>query len=245
MKIKAGLSILIVLCAGNCWSAVTPVNSSLALHAAANAGVNPVTDDHSQSQTTTLNNLSVSVFAQAFNGTKKDSSGSSATASWLSANSGQFTFDTKFNSDDLTAYSGSELGSSGNGLSYTFTSDLAATLTLNYNISRMGSYTYALLPAYSITRPNVPDIADYFSPQGPASGSMSFAIAPGSTCTFGLFDISNLHQNLPAFSSEMIATFSYTITEVPESGTGLALFAFAVVVGRICRGRRASVCDRP
>ena len=229
MKSTLGLCVVVLFAAASSFAAVMPVNSSLALHGYANSGANPIEDSEYTTQTTAITGLSVEVFAQSFNGDLSDSVQSIGVANWTSPTAGQFSLTTRFNSDDLSAYSGSELGTGGGGFQYTFTCEFAATVELIYDITRAGSFTYALVPGYSFSQPNQ-SVADGFTSRNSESGSLSFAIAPNSTCTLGFFDVSNLHQNLPFFSNEMVATFSYTITEVPESSAlGVMGLGFAFI----------------
>lgn len=94
---------------------VTPIGSSLTLHAEADAGSGLVPDDQSASQTTALNGLSASVLAQAINGDLSATAESDATASWTSASAGQVSIHTLFTTDNLSAYEDSRVATGSPG----------------------------------------------------------------------------------------------------------------------------------
>lgn len=210
---------------------VTPISSSLGLNAAANAGVGAdVVDNRSVQQIGTLFPLSTSVLAHATNGALNATTSSDATATWNSANSGQLTLETRFATDDLSAYASSELGTGSDGWRYTFQSSLPATLTLNYDIGFTGSFPYAMILAFNVignttTRQVLFDV--------PSNGSYSFSLGANTDYTLQLFDDSNIHQYLPAFTADMTGSFSFQITPVPETnhilflGFGMMLLVLA------------------
>src|ERR1039458_2427180 len=80
---------------------ITPISSSLSLHAEANAGIGLVQNNQSVAQTSGLNPLLASDFAQAFNGNLSAATESDATATWTSASAGQFSIHTRFTTDNL------------------------------------------------------------------------------------------------------------------------------------------------
>jgi hypothetical protein len=213
---------------------VTPISSSIILHAEADAGTGLIQDDQSQTQTTTLNGLSASVFAQSVNGTKKDSSRSSASATWASASTGQFSIDTKFTSDNLSSVPNSRVATGSPGWFYSFSSDLPATLTLNYNIAHTGPFSFG--STLDINQSLSNNLVRQVQFAVPSSGSLTFSISPDTNYTFQVFDNSNLNSGLPSFTSEMIATFSYQITPVPEP-SAFALGVLGLVALLILRRR--------
>src|ERR1043166_2886727 len=105
---------------------VTAISSSLELHAEANAGSGLIQSNQLVSQTTTLNGLSASVFAEAINGSKKATAQSSASATWSSASTGQFSLDTLLKTDNLSAFHDARVATGSPGWICTFTSDLPA-----------------------------------------------------------------------------------------------------------------------
>jgi hypothetical protein len=194
---------------------IFPTSSSLDLHAESNAGAGLVQDDNSMGQTTSLNELSASVFAQASNGTLGATTESSAVATWTSASAGQFTIDTRFTTDDLSALYDSRVATGTPGWTYSFSSDQQAVLTLSYGITYTGPYSYSTILAFNqMIGGGVIRQVQFNTP--PSSGTVSFAINPNLNYTLQLFDDSNLNEFLPAFASEMTGTFSFQITPVPE-----------------------------
>lgn len=229
MKHKTAVYLIFLALAEPSYGTVTPISSSINLHAESNAGAGLVQDDKSAGQTTTLNALSASVFARAVNGTLNAISESTASATWTSASEGQFSIYTKFTTDDLGSFYDSRVAAGGNSWVYSFSSDAPATLTLDYEItgsSDWGSWGMALDFGQLI------DYSGIVSIEGvklgvPASGNLSFSINPGQTYTFVLYDGSNLNLDLQAFTSEMAGTFSFEITPVPEPDS-LTLLGIAV-----------------
>ncbi len=220
----AGLVLLVAQCS---FGTVFPTSSVIQLHATADAGLGPVYDDHSVGQTTTLNALSTSVFAQAFNGTSQDSAQSSALASWTSAGQGHYSVDTKFTSDYLP-YQSAAVGTGGDGFIYSFVSDVPATLKVDFGITYAGSYTYAMR-LYLLRTSDGVRLAD-FDFSGLTSGTLDYPVAANENYSIQFYDGSNLNSYLPALTSEVVGTFDYQIVAVPEpaSATLLALGGLAL-----------------
>jgi hypothetical protein len=231
MKHKIACLLLLAL-AAHSYGTVTPISSSINLHAESNAGLGLVQDDQVVTQAITLNGLSTSVFAQASNGTQTATAESSASAVWTSADAGQFTTYTKLASDGLIPFYDARVATGGLDWVYTFKSDLPATLTLSYTVTHNLPYPYGMAVYFG----QLIDHGSIQTIQGPklgvpSSGSLSFSINLGQIYSFTLYDGSNLNQYLPAFSSEMTGTFSFQITPVPEPdslilvcASGVALF---------------------
>jgi hypothetical protein len=213
---------------------IYPISSSLDLHAEANAGAGLVSNGNAMRQLTTLNPLSASVLAQAVNGTLKATTGSSGTATWTSAAAGQFSIDTRFTTDDLTAFYDSRVATGSPGWIYTFSSDQSAVLTLNYAITYTGNYAYSTLLFFNQTM-GASLVRQVGFGVPPASGTFSFAINPNVDYTLQLFDDSNLNQGLSAFTSEMTGNFSFQITPVPEPGDLVLLGAVTGAAGFLRR----------
>jgi hypothetical protein len=217
---------------------ITPISSSLSLHAEANAGIGLVQNDQSVAQTSGLNPLSTSVFAQAFNGSLSAATESDATATWTSAGAGQFSIHTKFVTDNLSQYHDSRVATGSPGWFYTFNSDQPATLTLNYGISYAGSYAYSTILVFNqMIGSSLVTQVEF--PRPPSSGIRSFAINPNVNYTLQIFDNSNLNQFLPQFTSNMNATFSFQITPVPEP-SAFAIAVLGATVLRVLRRRKLS-----
>ena len=196
---------------------IFPTSSSLGLHAESNAGAGLVQDDHAMGQTTSLNELSASVFARASNGTLDATTESSAVATWTSASAGQFSIDTRFTTDDLGAFYDSRVATGSPGWTYSFSSDQQAVLTLNYGITYTGPFSYSTLLFLNQTSSG--GGLHQFQFGAPSSGTLSFAINPNVNYTLQIFDDSNINVFLPAFASEMTGTFSFQIAPVPEPGS--------------------------
>ena len=211
----------------------TPISSAMSLRAAADAGLGLIADDQVVSQSTTLNPLTTAASAQAFNGAKSCMTATSGSATWTSASAGQFSIDTRFTSDDLSAYSSSAVGTGSLGWFYTFTSDGPATMTLQYDIAFTGSFAFGYSLSINESLSGVLVRQDSFGT--PSSGSLSYAINPNLTYTFQVFDNSNLHQ-LPAFTSEMDAAFTFQMTPVPEPASDkLLLLGLGLTVAGLRR----------
>jgi hypothetical protein len=194
---------------------VYTINSSITLHAEANAGLGTITDDDSVGHTSSLNSLSASVLARAVNGSAAASSQSTASASWSSAGAGQYSVRTVFASDNLP-YQSARVAAGGQGLVYEFYSDVAATLTVDYAVSFTGFYAYGM-HLYLERQAGGVRLADYeFST---SSGRLVYAVNANQNYWMAFYDGSNLNHFLPAFTSEMNGTFSYSIVPVPEPGT--------------------------
>lgn len=215
---------------------IFPISSSLDLHAESNAGTGLVQDDYSVGQTTSLNSLSASVFAQAPNGTLDATAESSAVATWTSASEGQFSIDTRFTTDDLSSFYDSRVATGSPGWIYTFSSDQQAVLTLSYEITHTGYDPYAtLLDFNQMIGGGVIKQVQFVVP--PTSGILYFAIRPNVNYKLQIFDDSNINQFLPAFTSEMTGTFSFQITTVPEPD-GLMLLGIAAAASFSIRRAR-------
>lgn len=231
MKYRAVACLLFLTMAEYSYGVITPISSSINLHAESNAGAGLIQDDDSAGQTTGLNGLSASVFAQALNGTLKATSQSTASAAWTSASAGQFSLHTELSTDDLGSFSNSRVATGGLAWRYMFTSDSPATFTLNYQVTHNLPYPWGL----ALTFGELIDHSGFQTIQGPqipvpSSGLLSFSIVPGRPYAFTLYDGSNLNHYLPAFDSEMTGTFSFQITPVPEPGP----FAFFIGFGMTC-----------
>ncbi len=225
MKHKTAIYFIFLALVEHCHGTVTPISSSIILHAESNAGAGLVQDDQSAGQTTTLNGLSASVLALAVNGTLDATSESTATATWTSASQGQFTVDTRFTTDDLSPFYDSRVAAGGDPLIYSFSSDVPATLTLDYGITSASDWgIWGMAPFISLS--GGPD-AEQTELSAPSSGSLSFGISPGRDYTLELYDGSNLNVYLPAFTSEMAGTFSFQITPAPEPDS-LTLLGIAI-----------------
>jgi hypothetical protein len=215
---------------------IFPISSSLDLHAESNAGAGLVQDDDSMAQTTSLNSLSASVFAQAPNGTLDATAESSAVATWTSAGEGQFSIETGFTTDDLSSFYDSRVATGSPGWIYTFSSDQQAVLSLSYDITHTGFDPYAtLLDFNQMIGGGVLKQVQFGVP--PTSGTLYFAINPNVNYTLQIFDDSNVNQFLPAFTSEMTGTFSFQITPVPEPN-GLVLLGIAAITSLSIRRAR-------
>ncbi len=219
-------------------AAITPISSFLSLHAEANAGIGLIEDSQSVAQTSSLNPLSTSVFAQAFNGNLGAATESDAAATWISASAGQFSLHDRFTTDDLGLYYDSRVATGSPGWLYSFSSDLPATLTLNYAITYAGydPYLTILFINQTIGGSLVTQV-EFDKP--PSSGTVSFAINPNQNYAFQIFDDSNVNQLLPQFTSDMNATFSFQITPVPEP-SGFALAALGVMGLPLFRRRKTA-----
>jgi hypothetical protein len=225
MKLKAAVYLISLALVEHSYGTVTPISSSITLHAESNAGEGLVQDDQFAGQTTTLNGLSASVLALAVNGTLDATSESTASATWTSASEGQFAVDTRFTTDDLSPFYDSRVAAGGDPLIYSFSSDVPATLTLDYGIaSTSGWGIWGMAPFISLS--GGPDV-EQTELSVPSSGSLSFDISPGRNYTLELYDGSNLNDDLPAFTSEMAGTFSFQITPAPEPDS-LTLLGIAV-----------------
>jgi len=217
---------------------ITPISSSLSLHAEANAGIGLVQNNQSVAQTSGLNPLSASVFAQAFYGNLSAATESDATATWTSASAGQFSIHTRFTTDNLSSYYDSRVATGSPGWFYTFNSDQPATLTLNYAITYTGPYAYStLLDFNQMIGSSLVTQVQFGIP--PSSGTRSFAINPNVNYTLQIFDNSNLNQFLPQFTSDMNATFSFQITPVPEP-SAFALAVLGATALRVLRRQKLS-----
>ncbi len=197
---------------------ITPISSAMSLRAEANAGNGLIVNTQAVSQTTTLNPLSVMTFAQAFNGAANCMAQTSGSATWTSAAAGTFSIATTFISTaGLSAYPSSKVATGSPGWFYTFTSEVPATMTLQYSIDHRGSFAFGNVLAINESIDGSFARQDGF--QGlPLSGSLTYAISPNVTYGFQLFDNSNLN-GLPAFISGMNATFAFEITSIPEPST--------------------------
>ena len=225
MKLKAAVYLISLALVEPSYGTVTPISSSITLHAESNAGAGLIQDDQSTGQTTTLNGLSASVLALAVNGTLDATSESTASATWTSASEGQFTVDTRFTTDDLSPFYDSRVAAGGDPFSYSFSSDVPATLTLDYGITSVSDWgIWGLAPFISLS--GGPDV-EQTEWSAPSSGSLSFDISPGQNYTLELYDGSNLNVYLPAFTTEMAGTFSFQITPMPEP-EDLTLLGIAV-----------------
>ena len=222
---------------------IFPISSSLDLHAESNAGAGLVQDNNAAGQTTSLNPLSASVFAQAANGTLDATVESSAMATWTSAGEGQFSIDTVFTTDDLGSSYDSRVATGSPGWIYTFSSDQQAVLTLSYEITHTGFDPYATLLDFNLFGGVVMKQVQFGVP--PTSGILYFAINPNVNYTLQIFDDSNVNQFLPAFTSEMTGTFSFQIAPVPEPN-GLMLLGIAAAASLSIRRARtgAHQCRR-
>ena len=222
-------SAVLCLCPLSSLATITPIASSLILHAEANAGSGLVTDDQSQSQSSALNPLSASVSADAANGGLNAVAESDAMASWNSSSSGQFDLHTHFTTDDLSTELDSRVATGSPGWFYTFSSDQPAVLTLNYDVSHSGFDPYANLVYLKVLANNMLVAEPGFGV--PSTGALTFAIQPGVDYTLQIFDNSNINQYLPALTSDMNATFGFDIVPVPEPSllalTGAGLLAWA------------------
>ena len=209
---------------------VSPISSSLTLHAESNAGAGLVQDDNSAGQTTSLNALSSSVSAQSLNGILDATAESSAVATWTSASEGQFSIDTRFTTDQLNPYYDSRVATGSPGWIYTFSSDQQAVLTLGYGITQTGYDPYATILDFKLmTGGGVINQVQFGAP--PASGILSFAINPNVNYTLQISDDSNINQFLPAFASDMTGTFSFQIMPVPEPGSFTLFWILAAMAG--------------
>jgi len=229
---------------GDIPTAVTPLGSSINLNADANAGASPAQNQNSVSQSTTLNPLSNSITVQAVNGNLAATVVSDGTASWTSASAGVFSIGDSFTSDPLSQYSSSRVAVDGSSWVYSFLSSTPATLTLNYSVAYTGPYPFGtILCMNQFVGDTAPPqglaglvkqaiIAEAPNAKPPTSGSAQFSLNAGTHYTFQLFDDSNLND-LPAFSSEMNANFSFQITPVPEPSS-LALAGLAALMFLRC-----------
>jgi hypothetical protein len=215
--------------------AVAPVSSSISLTAWADAGAGSVQNNKSVQQTTALNPLSTSVLAQALNGNVQATTTSDGAASWSSASSFQLTLHTRFSCNGP----GCGMATGSAGWFYTFNSDQAATLTLNYQFTQTGPYGYGLRYVLNESTPDVLHQLEFY--YLPASGAASFALDPGVDYTLQLFDNSNLYQNPDPYTTDLTGNFSFNITPVPESQ---GVFLLGVVILGIGCGRRGVAAVR-
>ncbi|HZV33724.1 MAG TPA: hypothetical protein VFB72_04040 [Verrucomicrobiae bacterium] len=205
------------------FAGVTPVSATLSLDATANAGNNPPTDFHSVSDGTTLNPLSTSAFAQDYqliNGGSQisyDSAKTSASASWSSASSGHITLNTELSSGQMDSQSVTGVGTGSQGFIYSFITDAASTLTLSYNITFSGEYSYGLHPLFYLENGSG-GVISWTSLPVPGSGTLSYPLQAGQEYAIQLADNSNLYQ-FSTFDSAMSGTYSYQIAPVPEPTT--------------------------
>ncbi len=213
-------------------AAINPVSSSIQLSAIADAGLGVVQNNRSVGQTTTVDPLSASVSAQAWNGDISVTAETAMAAAWTTGSSGQVTLWNRFSSADLQAYPSSELGTCSPGWFYSFTSDAPAIFTLNYTETYSGLYPYVMLPILQelvngeLVQQRVCTV--------PSSGSFAFTIDPGQTYTVQLWDLSNCYQLTP-FVCEMNGTYSFEITAIPEPGLCWVLAIAATIY--LCGGR--------
>ena len=187
---------------------IMPVSSSLSLEADANAGAGTVVNTGSQSQGTSVSPLNASATATAINGGASVVSTITGSASWVSPAAGSITLsNVGWTSANVT--SGSADLFNGLDYSYTFTPDVAGTLTFNFNVTAGGSSTFGL-NGFS------------FSFDGDSrfflintSGTFTEPLAAGTTYTLQLMNFANISGSFGTRNSDMTGTFSFSIPEAP------------------------------
>ena len=119
---------------------------------------------------------------------------------------------------------------------------MPATLTLDYGITITSDWgNWGMVPFITLYGGHG---VEQTKLSVPASGSLSFDISPGQNYTLQLYDGSNLNVYLPAFTSEMVGTFSFEITPAPEPGT-LALLGLAVAAAFSIHTRKTGAYKNP
>jgi hypothetical protein len=132
---------------------------------------------------------------------------------------------------DLSSVLDARVATGSPGWSYSFSSDIPAILTLNFDVTHSGVDSYATVLFFQELRAGqLNQWGEFDTP--PTSGSISLSIDPGIAYNLQIADNSNINQYLPALTSDVNATFSFSIVPVPEPtillAVGLGLFSFGL-----------------
>jgi hypothetical protein len=205
---------------------VVPGTSSLLVTVMANAESgdpshpSTVTDTDSDSQSGTIEPLSVSVSAQSAVGGGSLYVESDATVTWSSVDSGEMIWSMGWTADAVPGTDGSLVSVLGcctsEGWHYSFTAEESGLFTMDYEITASGTSVFELfgLSPYQLTwnTSGSPQITESMSPATP-TGSFDFDVEAGRTYTIRIQNASGLGSaaNIPSGEWNMTGTFTWSI----------------------------------
>ena len=258
MRSVATASLFLSLLAvdGSARADLTPLSSSFALTASAQAGFSPTTAyTNSQSQGSTIDPLAATVSANSIYLPIKENllATAAGSATWATPSTGQVTFTNVGWSD--TIGNGNANLSGNTGWVYSFVSDVTGSFVINYSVAAQGTSATTSNPLFGLNGFYVFEGPGLLAPQNATfetglntSGSASLAIAAGQTYTVQINDEANISAGIGTTNSHMDGTFDFGVQNIsaPEPSSALTVLVVSALVGvttlmkrhfRLCRNK--------
>jgi hypothetical protein len=232
---------------------ITPLSSSFALTANAQAGYSPnVSDTDAQSQGPTIDPLSVSVSANSIYSPINENllATANGSATWTAPSSGLVTYTDVGWSNTIGG--GNANLNSNSGWTYIFRSNVTGWFDIEFSVTADGSSSTTTEPLFGLNGfylyegagPAPPSNAT-FETKLNTSGTVSLAISAGQTYSVQIQDFANISGGIGSTDAFMNGDFSFDVRSqsVPEPSSWI-MAVCAALWGAISRIIGLSSCNR-